>query len=50
MGDWTTEEVHMVREKLPRFITSKPICYLVNLSQRDFARKKNKWLGKTPSG
>ena len=25
------------------FITSKPMIYLVNLSEKDFLRKKNKW-------
>ena len=28
------------------FITSKPMLYLVNLSEKDFLRKKNKWLPK----
>ena len=28
------------------FITSKPMLYLVNLSEKDFMRKKNKWLPK----
>lgn len=27
-------------------LTAKPITYLVNLSERDFIRKKNKWLPK----
>lgn len=27
-------------------LTAKPITYLVNLSERDFVRKKNKWLPK----
>lgn len=26
------------------FLTSKPVVYLVNLSEKDFIRKKNKWL------
>lgn len=26
------------------FLTSKPVVYLVNLSDKDFIRKKNKWL------
>lgn len=26
------------------FLTSKPVIYLVNLSEKDFIRKKNKWL------
>ena len=25
------------------FITAKPMVYLVNLSEKDFIRKKNKW-------
>lgn len=28
------------------FLTSKPVIYLVNLSDKDFIRKKNKWLAK----
>lgn len=28
------------------FLTSKPVVYLVNLSVKDFIRKKNKWLVK----
>lgn len=26
------------------FLTSKPMIYLVNLSEKDYIRKKNKWL------
>jgi obg-like ATPase 1 len=25
-------------------LTAKPVVYLVNLSEKDYARKKNKWL------
>jgi obg-like ATPase 1 len=25
------------------FLTSKPVIYLVNLSEKDYIRKKNKW-------
>lgn len=28
------------------FITAKPVIYLVNLSEKDYSRKKNKWLPK----
>lgn len=28
------------------FLTSKPVIYLVNLSDKDFIKKKNKWLPK----
>lgn len=36
----------MIREKLPALITTKPVIYLVNMSDADFRRKKNKWLPK----
>ena len=26
------------------FLSAKPIIYLINLSERDYIRKKNKWL------
>lgn len=26
------------------FLTGKPVIYLVNLSEKDYIRKKNKWL------
>jgi obg-like ATPase 1 len=29
-----------------QLLTAKPVTYLVNLSERDFVRKKNKWLPK----
>ncbi len=29
-----------------QFITAKPVVYLVNLSEKDYIRKKNKWLAK----
>ena len=25
------------------FLTAKPVIYLVNMSEKDYARKKNKW-------
>lgn len=31
---------------LPQFLSAKPVVYLVNLSERDYQRKKNKWLVK----
>ena len=45
-GEWSTPEVEMIKEKLPQLITTKPIIYLVNLTEKDFVRKKNKWLVK----
>jgi obg-like ATPase 1 len=29
-----------------QLLTAKPVIYLVNLSERDYIRKKNKWLPK----
>lgn len=29
-----------------QLLTAKPVVYLVNLSEKDFVRKKNKWLPK----
>jgi hypothetical protein len=31
---------------LLQFLTAKPVVYLVNMSERDYQRKKNKWLPK----
>ena len=45
-GEWNTPEVEMIKEKLPTLITTKPMIYLVNLSKKDYVRKKNKWLPK----
>ncbi|OWZ49390.1 GTP-binding protein YchF [Cryptococcus neoformans var. grubii Br795] len=43
-GTWTSKEVEVINGLT--LLTSKPITYLVNLSERDFVRKKNKWLPK----
>jgi obg-like ATPase 1 len=29
-----------------QLLTAKPVVYLVNLSEKDYIRKKNKWLAK----
>lgn len=29
-----------------QFLTAKPVVYLVNMSEKDFVRQKNKWLTK----
>ncbi|KIN01792.1 hypothetical protein OIDMADRAFT_196349 [Oidiodendron maius Zn] len=43
-GDWTAKEVEVIN---PLFLlTAKPVVYLVNLSEKDYIRKKNKHLGK----
>ncbi|KAL3961524.1 hypothetical protein ACCO45_003047 [Purpureocillium lilacinum] len=43
-GDWGPKEVEVIN---PLFLlTAKPVVYLVNLSEKDFVRKKNKHLPK----
>ncbi|KAI8830948.1 P-loop containing nucleoside triphosphate hydrolase protein [Chytriomyces cf. hyalinus JEL632] len=44
-GEWSTTEVEMINDKM-RFITTKPIVYLANMTKADYLRKKNKWLAK----
>ncbi|KAJ3315432.1 hypothetical protein HDV04_002974 [Boothiomyces sp. JEL0838] len=43
-GNWTAKEVEIINTWF--LITAKPVVYLVNLSEKDYARKKNKWLPK----
>ncbi|KAK7078841.1 Obg-like ATPase [Halocaridina rubra] len=43
-AEWDTKEIEILNKHL--LITSKPMIYLVNLSERDYIRKKNKWLMK----
>ncbi|XP_041478886.1 obg-like ATPase 1 [Lytechinus variegatus] len=43
-AEWGVNDVEVLNKHL--LITSKPIIYLVNLSERDYIRKKNKWLVK----
>ncbi|KAL5103430.1 Obg-like ATPase 1 [Taenia crassiceps] len=43
-GDWNAAEIEILNDHL--FITSKPVIYLINMSEKDFFRKKNKWLVK----
>uniref|UniRef100_A0A2K6QCP0 TGS domain-containing protein n=1 Tax=Rhinopithecus roxellana TaxID=61622 RepID=A0A2K6QCP0_RHIRO len=40
--DWNDKEIEVFNKHL--FLTSKPMVYLVNLSEKDYIRKKNKWL------
>jgi len=44
-GVWTSREEDVII--LHRLTTCKPIVYLINLTEADFARQKNKWLAKT---
>ncbi|XP_014669913.1 PREDICTED: obg-like ATPase 1 [Priapulus caudatus] len=41
-GEWDVTEIEVLNQHL--FLTAKPVIYLVNLSERDYIRKKNKWL------
>eukprot|EP00730_Choanoeca_flexa_P008510 TRINITY_DN12498_c1_g10_i2.p1 TRINITY_DN12498_c1_g10~~TRINITY_DN12498_c1_g10_i2.p1 ORF type:complete len:404 (+),score=133.42 TRINITY_DN12498_c1_g10_i2:24-1214(+) len=43
-GTWDRHEVELLNSIL--FLTAKQVVYLVNLSERDYIRKKNKWLAK----
>jgi len=40
--DWNAAEIEVLNKHL--FLTAKPVIYLVNLSEKDYIRKKNKWL------
>ncbi|XP_037603180.1 obg-like ATPase 1 [Sebastes umbrosus] len=42
--EWSEKEIEVLNKYL--FLTSKPMIYLVNLSEKDYIRKKNKWLAK----
>jgi len=43
-GVWTNLEIEYLNDLL--LLTAKQVIYLVNLSQADYVRKKNKWLVK----
>ncbi|KAK3082796.1 hypothetical protein FSP39_005476 [Pinctada imbricata] len=43
-GTWDAKEIEVLNQHL--FLTSKPVIYLVNMSEKDYTRKKNKWLVK----
>lgn len=43
-AEWSNGETEVLNQHL--FLTAKPAVYLVNLSEKDYVRKKNKWLAK----
>ncbi|KAG6817176.1 hypothetical protein H0H87_011877 [Tephrocybe sp. NHM501043] len=43
-AEWSNKEIDVVNSL--SLLTAKPVTYLVNLSERDYIRKKNKWLPK----
>jgi len=46
-GEWTAQEMDVLNELL--LLTGKPIIYIINMSEDDFIRQKNKWLPKVVS-
>ncbi|PWN48718.1 hypothetical protein IE53DRAFT_370369 [Violaceomyces palustris] len=43
-AEWNNREIDIINDL--KLLTAKPVIYLVNLSERDYVRKKNKWLPK----
>lgn len=43
-GEWSPTDIEVLNKHL--FITAKPMIYLINLSESDYIKKKNKWLVK----
>jgi obg-like ATPase 1 len=41
-AEWNANDIEVLNKHL--FLTSKPMIYLINLSEKDYIRKKNKWL------
>eukprot|EP01122_Echinamoeba_exundans_P007606 TRINITY_DN2371_c1_g1_i1.p1 TRINITY_DN2371_c1_g1~~TRINITY_DN2371_c1_g1_i1.p1 ORF type:complete len:391 (+),score=141.73 TRINITY_DN2371_c1_g1_i1:109-1281(+) len=44
LGDWNAKEVEIINPLC--LLTAKPVIYLVNMSEDDFLKQKNKWLAK----
>jgi len=43
-GEWNNKEIDVINEY--NLLTAKPALYLINMSEKDFLRKKNKFLPK----
>jgi obg-like ATPase 1 len=43
-GDWDVKEIDWLNKHL--FMTAKPVVYLINISEEEYKKKKNKWLPK----
>jgi len=43
-GDWSAREIEWLNDL--QLITAKPVVYLVNMSEDDYFKKKNKWLAR----
>jgi len=44
--NWSPYEVEKINEMLPILITTKPVVYLLNMSEKGYKTKKSKWLSK----
>lgn len=43
-GKWSAKEIDVLRNL--QLLTSKPVIYLVNMSENDYRNQRNKWLSK----
>lgn len=43
-GEWKASDIETLNTH--SFLTAKPIVYLVNISEEEYKKKKNKWLPK----
>lgn len=43
-GDWKIQDVEALNTI--QFLTAKPVVYIINMSEKDYIKKGNKWLGK----
>ncbi|KAJ1938857.1 hypothetical protein EC988_007465, partial [Linderina pennispora] len=43
-GDWTNKEIYVINQQM--LLTAKPVIYLANVSEKDYVRRKNKFLPK----
>lgn len=43
-AEWSAKDIDFLNQH--NFITSKPVVYLVNISEEEFVKKKNKYLPK----
>ena len=42
-GDWSASDIEWLNQH--NFLTAKPVVYLVNISEDEYAKKMNKHLG-----
>lgn len=43
-NDWNEKEIEVLNKHL--FLTTKPVIYLLNMTEKEYIKKKNKWLVK----